>query len=110
MGKYIMTIILLIITSCTYANIANKILLSRTSDQKTQILSNIINAAGEPCLANASFFQGLDLHDAAYWNISCSNGRSYTIQIANDDNATTTIFQCSVMKSLGAECFRKFGY
>ncbi|MDP1615684.1 MAG: hypothetical protein Q8L68_07780 [Methylococcales bacterium] len=96
-----------IIASCTYANVANEILLSRTSDQKTQILSNIINAAGEPCLAIESFFQGMDLYDAAYWNVACSNGKAFTIQIASD--STNTIFPCVAMKSIGAECFKKFG-
>ena len=109
MSKYILAMILLLIVPNTYANIANTILLSRTTDQKTQILSNIINAAGEPCIATNSFFQGVDIYDSAYWNISCSNGQSYVIQIENNEEATTTIFQCNSMRSLGAECFKKFG-
>ncbi|PWY56799.1 hypothetical protein DGG96_05175 [Legionella qingyii] len=110
MSKSMMMLLLLICTSCDYANIANDILLSRTSEQKTQILSGIINAAGEPCIAFESFYQGIDRNDAAYWNIACSNGQSYVIQIANDAAATTTIIQCSAMKSLGTQCFKRFGY
>jgi hypothetical protein len=105
-----MAFILLIFISCVYANIANNILLSRTSDQKTQILSNIVNSAGEECIPTRSFYQGVDIYDAAYWDLACSNGRSFVIQISNDDQAMTTIFQCSTMKSLGAECFKRFGY
>ncbi len=110
MSKLMMMLFLWVVTSCNYANIANDILLSRTSEQKTQILSGIINAAGEPCIPTASFYQGVDLNDAAYWNISCSNGQAYVIQIANDAAATTTIIQCSAMKSLGAQCFKRFGF
>lgn len=95
--------------SANAANIANEILLSRSSEQKTQILSNIINAAGEPCIPVGSFYQGVDLNDAAYWNVACSNGNSYVVQIANDAEATTTIIECSAMKSLGAPCFKQFG-
>ncbi|CAM2889794.1 Uncharacterised protein [Legionella steigerwaltii] len=110
MRKSMMMLFLLAFTSCNYANIANSILLSRTSEQKTQILSGIINAAGEPCIPIGSFYQGLDINDAAYWNVACSNGRSFVIQIANDAEATTTIIQCSAMKSLGAQCFKRFGF
>nr|WP_133138324.1 hypothetical protein [Legionella tucsonensis] len=110
MSKFMMMLFLLVFTSCNYANIANDILLSRTSAQKTQILSGIINAAGGACTPLESFYQGVDLYDAAYWNISCSNGQLYVIQIANDAEATTTIIQCSAMKSLGAQCFKQFGF
>ncbi|MCW8470876.1 hypothetical protein OQJ19_09455 [Fluoribacter gormanii] len=110
MSKSMMMLFLLAFTSCDYANIANDILLSRTSEQKTQILSGIINSAGESCIAIESFYQGVDLNDAAYWNIACSNGQSYVIQIANDAAATTTIIQCTAMKSLGAQCFKRFGF
>ncbi|AWN75535.1 hypothetical protein LEAN103870_06470 [Legionella anisa] len=110
MSKSMMMLFLLVFTSCNHANIANDILLSRTSAQKTQILSGIINAAGESCAPIESFYQGVDRNDAAYWNILCLNGRSYVIQIANDAEATTTIFPCSAMKSLGAQCFKQFGF
>ncbi|MCE0721621.1 MULTISPECIES: hypothetical protein [Legionella] len=110
MSKSMMMLFLLICTSCNYANIANDILLSRTSEQKTQILSGIINRAGEACIPIESFYQGVDRNDAAYWNISCANGRSFVIQIANDADATTTIFPCSSIQSLGAQCFKRFGF
>lgn len=109
MYKYIVAILIEVLASCAYANIANDILLSRTAEQKTQILSNIINSAGEQCTPIRSFFQGVDRSDAAYWNISCSNGKAYVVQIANDKKATNTIFSCISMKSLGAECFKRFG-
>ncbi|QMT61455.1 MULTISPECIES: hypothetical protein [unclassified Legionella] len=105
-----MMMLLLVVSSCDYANIANNILLSRTSEQKAQILSGIINSAGEPCIPTEAFYQGVDLNDAAYWNIACSNGKSFVIQIANDAAATKTIIQCSAMKSLGTQCFKKFGF
>ncbi|MCW8409441.1 hypothetical protein OQJ13_10685 [Legionella sp. PATHC035] len=110
MRKSMKMFFLLAFSCCIDANIANDILLSRTSDQKTQILSSIINAAGEPCTPLGSFYQGVDLNGAAYWNIACSDGHSYVIQIANDANATTTIIRCSAMKSLGAQCFKRFGF
>ncbi|KTD40257.1 hypothetical protein [Legionella parisiensis] len=110
MSKSTMMLFLLVFSSCNYANIANDILLSRTSAQKTQILSGIINAAGGACSPLESFYQGVDRNDAAYWNILCANGQSYVIQIANDAAATTTIIQCSAMKSLGTQCFKRFGY
>ncbi|WP_454782096.1 hypothetical protein [Legionella sp. WA2022007384] len=110
MSKSMTILLFLVVASCGYANIANNILLSRTSEQKTQILSGIINAAGEPCIPKEAFYQGVDLNDAAYWNIDCSYGQSFVIQIANDAAATTTIIQCSAMKSLGVQCFKKFGF
>lgn len=110
MRKPMMMLFLLVFTACNYANVANDILLSRTSEQKAQILSGIINAAGATCVPVVAFYQGLDRYDAAYWNIACSNGHAYVIQIANDAAATTTIIQCDAMKSLGAQCFKRFGF
>ena len=109
MIKSIITVLVVVSSFSTYGNIANDILMSRTPEQKTQILSNIVNAAGVPCTPIVSFFQGLDTLDAAYWNIDCSNGKSFVIQIANDDDATTTVFQCSAMRSLGMHCFKRLG-
>ncbi|KTC86250.1 Uncharacterised protein [Legionella cincinnatiensis] len=104
-----MAISLLVLAFSTYANVASDILSSRTSDQQVQILGNIINSAGLPCNPTKAFFQGLDLYDAAYWNIACSDGQSFVIQIMNNAAATTTIVQCGAMKSLGATCFTRFG-
>ncbi|AUH71728.1 Uncharacterised protein [Legionella sainthelensi] len=109
MRQLIMTISLLGLVSSTYANVASDILSSRTSDQQVQILGNIINSAGLPCTPTRSFFQGLDMSGAAYWDIACSDGRSFVIQIMNNAAATTTIIQCSAMQSLGATCFKGFG-
>ncbi|KTD66639.1 hypothetical protein Lsan_0584 [Legionella santicrucis] len=109
MRQLIMAIFLLILASSTYANVASDILSSRTSDQQAQILGNIINSAGLPCTPIKAFFQGLDIYGAAYWNIACTDGRSFVIQIMNNAAATTTIVQCSAMKSLGATCFTGFG-
>lgn len=110
MSKSMMTLVLWVFTSCNYANIANDILLSRTTEQKMLILSGIINAAGEPCSPIESFYQGVDRQDAAYWNVFCSNGKAFVIQIANDEAATKTIIPCNAMKSLGAQCFKRFGF
>ena len=110
MSQPIRAIILLLFTSCTQANVANDILMNWSAEQKTLILSNIVNAAGEGCLPVSSFYQGMDTYNSAYWNLSCADGRSFVIQIANDNQATTTIFPCAAMKSLGAECFKRFGY
>lgn len=109
MRRLIITISLLALTSYTYANIASEILYSRTSDQQAQILSNIVNSAGEPCEPTRAYYQGLDLYGSAYWDVACKDGRSFVIQISNNAAATTTIIRCSAMKSLGTQCFKKFG-
>ncbi|KTD13604.1 hypothetical protein Lgra_0896 [Legionella gratiana] len=109
MRQSIIAVSLLALASLTYANIASEILSSRTSDQQVQILGNIVNSAGEPCVPIKSFFQGLDLYGAAYWNVACTDGRAFVIQIANNAAATTTIIRCSAMQSLGSPCFKGFG-
>ena len=109
MRKLVIAIYLLAWTSLIDANIASDILSSRTPDQQSQILSNIVNSAGEPCIPTQAFYQGIDLYGAAYWDVACADGRAFVIQISNNAAATTTIIRCSAMKSLGAECFRMFG-
>jgi len=52
--------------------------------------------------------QGYDKDDAAYWNVSCNNGQSYNVQVPANPSAKTRIMECSIMKAIGVECFKKF--
>ena len=55
-----------------------------------------------------TFFQGIDDSDAtAFWNITCSNGRSYVVTIAADD--TTRVLDCAKYEASGLQrCFVTF--
>lgn len=44
----------------------------------------------------------------AWWNVQCSDGSAYAIQIMPDAKGATSIMDCGVMKAVGAgECFKK---
>jgi hypothetical protein len=72
-------------------------------------LASLVHQSGKACgKATRTFLQGYDKEDAAYWNVACENGRSYCFQVPADPAANTRILDCSFMKSIGVECFKKF--
>jgi hypothetical protein len=89
------------------ANEGHNVLMSMKPDQRTRALGQTLNASGKACTATTSFFQGFDRDRAAYWNVACSNGVAYNIQITDDKEGKTRILECSIMKAIGVECFKK---
>jgi hypothetical protein len=81
-----------------------------TSDRRRMILAAIVRSSGDPCNSvTRDFFQGGNRKDGEFWNVACSSGRSYTIQVKNDANRSTKILDCSVIAALKiTPCFQKF--
>ena len=91
------------------ANEVSKILESKPSSERASILANILHKSGKGCgKATKTFLQGYDKEDAAYWNVSCNNGQSYNVKVPANPSAKTRIMECSIMKAIGVECFKKF--
>lgn len=109
MKAFLILITLAVYCSAAYANDVSKILESKSASSRAEVLANLIHQSGKGCgKATRTFLQGYDKDNAAYWNISCSNGRSYNIQVPSEPSAKTRILECSVMKAIGVECFEKF--
>lgn len=108
MNKLILVTFILILSTPSFANSVNDLMLSKSPADQTRLLGANLNASGELCNATYSFFQGEDKDGNAYWNIACSNGSSFAIQIANNETGTTKIIECNIMESMGIKCFQKF--
>ena len=91
-----------------YANIWYVQLLTMSNKEQNKKLSSILNASGTSCSATVSFFQGIDSENSVYYNVACSNGRSYVIHLADNLKAKARIMDCDVMSSMGIPCFKKF--
>jgi len=91
------------------ANEVSKQLESMPASERANALAGLLRQSGRDC-GNSTriFLQGYDREDSAYWNISCSNGRSYNILVQSNPLANTIIMECSAMKDIGIECFKKF--
>ncbi len=77
--------------------------------KQKEVLSEILNKSGYGCgTASKVLLQGEDRDGAVYWNISCSNGQSYSIQIPPNPQENTRILECSIMRVLGINCFEKW--
>lgn len=95
--------------SLASANDVSKRIESKSSSEKAEIFTNLLHQSGEGCgKVTRTFLQGYDKDDAAYWNVSCNNGQSYNVQVPANPSANTKIMECSIMKSIGVECFKKF--
>lgn len=107
MKRNIFLIALALFTMPVMANDGHNLLMSMKLEERTKALGKTLNASGKACTATTSFFQGFDRDRAAYWNVACSNGVAYNIQIADDREGKTRILECSILKAIGVECFKK---
>jgi hypothetical protein len=90
-------------------NRANDVLSGMSEPDRAAALVKTLG--GEPCGAvSRTFYQGILAKDrSAFWNVRCSNGRSYAISINNDATGSTRILDCKVLKTIaGVDCFTKF--
>jgi len=109
-NKITLTIIslLFVVAQPVSANDISKLLESKSSSERSIILANLLHQSGKSCdKATQTFLQGVDSDDAAYWNVFCSNGQSYNIQVPSNPSVQPGILECSIMKDIGVECFKK---
>ena len=92
------------------SNEVSKQLESMPSSERAKALANFLQQSGRDCSSVfRMFLQGHDSEDAAFWNVTCSNGQSYNIVVNANPEANTVIINCSDMKAIaGIECFKKF--
>ena len=81
-------------------------LMAMSDEEVAQELGRMLTASGNPCMATDTFFHGTDGDNTANWNVACSNGQSYNVQIATD--ASTRIMPCDIMRTIGVPCWQKF--
>jgi hypothetical protein len=90
------------------SNPVNEQLYILPDDERASALAKVVT---EPCgTVIRTFFQGLEPKSrTAFWNIGCSNGRSYAISIAADDDGSTKTIDCKVLRAItNSECFFTF--
>jgi hypothetical protein len=114
-------------TTITWAgdvnNPANDSLLAMSAQRQADILGKIV---GEGCKGKTAFYQGAmkDIpqpkgdrrpqlpvpptnENDAFWNVMCTNGRSYSIEVHQD--GSNNVVQCGSVQMFNlGECFKKF--
>jgi hypothetical protein len=114
-------------TTITWAgdvnNPANDSLLAMSAQRQADILGKIV---GEGCKGKTAFYQGTmkDIRQPegdhrpqlpvpptnendTFWNVSCKNGQSYSIEIHPD--GSNNVVECGMVKTYHLlECFKKF--
>ena len=97
----------LALAATAFANEGHQLLLSQTKDERATTLAGILQTSGKTCATvSRSFLQGTDEHQAAYWNVECSEGETYVIQIPV--NSQTRVLECKIMAMIGVRCFTRF--
>ena len=92
------------------ANKAHGMIEKMPDKDRNSTLTTFLKNSGEDCgSVTRNFFQGFDKSRNAFWNVACSNKKSYVIMINNDSVGSTKIMSCAVLKAVNAgECFKKF--
>ena len=88
-------------------NAAHDRLAALSNSDRNALLTKLM--ASEQCgSVTRNFYQGMG-NGEAFWNVACSNGSAYVIQIKPDATGSTSIMDCGVLKAVGGgECFKKF--
>ncbi|KLN53544.1 hypothetical protein [Variovorax paradoxus] len=91
------------------ANPAHDQLAGMSITQRASALASLLRASDETCpSAKRTFYQGSDNNGNAFWNVECSGGSAYVIQVNNDARGSTRILSCKALKAVaGTNCFRK---
>ncbi|MEZ5543002.1 MAG: hypothetical protein R3F42_13315 [Pseudomonadota bacterium] len=93
-----------------YANEVSTQLEAMPAPERANALAGVLRQSGRDC-SNVFriFLQGHDSGDVAFWNVTCSNGKSYNILVNPDPDAQTAIIDCSDMRAIaGIDCFEQF--
>lgn len=90
------------------ANVFHERLASLPETERNKFLAMTIQQ--ERCgRVTYSFYQGSDKSGAAFWNVRCTNGMSYSVAIYPDRTGSTKVLECSVLKALAnVDCFVPF--
>lgn len=103
----------LVVFSVPGAALANKAhgMIEKMPDKdRSKTFTSFLKNSGEDCgSVTKNFFQGFDKNRNAFWNVACSNKKSYVIMVNDDAVGSTKIMSCAVLKAVNAgECFKNF--
>ena len=92
------------------SNTGHGMLLAAPETKRQTAFSNLLTASGEKCPSvTKTFYQGSDKKENAFWNVQCSNGKAFVVQLFNDSKGSTKILDCAILKAINAgTCFTKF--
>jgi hypothetical protein len=96
-------------TKLVYANQAQDRLAAMSEVDRSEALAIFIESSGQPCRTVArTFFQGKDDNGNVLWNVECSGGNSYVVQIKNDLLGSTRVLSCRRLEAASrGRCFKK---
>jgi hypothetical protein len=62
----------------------------------------------EPCTVNRVFYAGMSKERTAFWDVGCTNSKSYQIRIMDDEQGTMGCVECAFLKQMThLDCFVK---
>ncbi len=103
----VLVLCVFVMGSIAYANNASNMLSIYSKSKRAEVLTGVVNSAGFSCgRVTVSFYKGVDKDDGAYWDVACTNGISYTVQITSD--SSTKVISCALMNQIGVTCFKEF--
>lgn len=88
-------------------NVGNDKLLVLPESKQAAILGETVN---QSCVGDRAFYMGIGRTDhKAFWSVQCTNGASWAVEIPQDENESTRVLECSVLRAIvGVDCFQKF--
>lgn len=91
-------------------NEAHQRLQKANEKERAAIFTKLLTSSGEDCpKVTRTFFQGAAVNGDAFWNVACSNGKAFSIQVNGDSEGSTKIMDCAMLKLVNAgECFKAF--
>lgn len=89
-------------------NTANRMLMQMSEDDRRNAFAVVLIKGGERCTeVTRTFYQGSARPSwNAIWNVQCSGGPAYVVQIMSDEAGSTKALTCGELRAAGGgECF-----
>jgi hypothetical protein len=89
------------------ANQAHDRIFKLPEPKRIEVLTEFMARSEESCMVTKSFFQGFDDRNTAFWSVSCSNKKAYSIML--NDDGSNVVRDCKAQKTvMKIDCFKAF--
>jgi hypothetical protein len=107
--RIICWLLLFCVSSAQAQNGISRQLLARTGEQRNTVFTSLLQESHEKCDAVIKTLYTGSAGQVDNWEALCRNGKSFSIGVDSDPNASTKILGCDEMLAISAALLKRAG-